>query len=442
MEVSYKYHDGFLEMHFGLAEGEGVSKKMAKGNYVRMNDPHCRFRMPDGWNLESIHPDLLALAVIYLIYPYTNKEIKLSLGISQDFADLCKQIIHKTVGPVDPKISARKAGKDAKVALAYSGGMDSTAALAILPKDTYLFLVDREKTERISRMYNKTSMYYAYDALQKAGRVTYKMLTDFESRLRNPIGFPTDMVCMVPCILLADFYPTNTIAAGMILESSYKIGHEQYVDYPNSWHYRTWGKLAEGVDLPFSLVTAGLSEVATSLVVKRAGYEDIAQSCGEAELHKPCMRCAKCVRKVMLDDALTYGEVREETVSHFMKTPTGRKIITGDHIHHQDVMMYTTSHYHGQNKGMQLFKKRIGADKINVDWLEKWYAPSIEVVAEPYRQYVKEQIQKYVGTMNEKEQALVESWNIESFMSREEYQRITEELIEDLEMDRKLVLGN
>lgn len=256
------------------------------------------------------------------------------------------------------------------------------------------------------------------------------MPTDFEDRLRNPIEFPTDMACTIPCILLADFYPTNSIATGTILESAYKIGHDKYLYYPESWHYRVWGSLAKGVDLPFSLVTAGLSEVATSLIVKRAGYQDIAQSCARAELHKPCMQCAKCMRKVMLDDVLINGGVREETVSHFIKLPIGKKLMTSPHIHHQDVMMYMASHYQGKNKEMQLFKKRIGADKINVDWLEKWYQPSVEVIASPYRTYVTEQIKKYVEVMDEKEQALLESWDTESFMSGDEYNRITQELIE------------
>lgn len=428
LEVRYQYNNRLLEMFFKLEEDEGVSRHKINGQHIRMNDQYCMFEMPDGWRLENTHPDLLALATIFLIYPYAKNEIKLSIGISQGFADLCEKIIKKKVTPVNPNLKMRKAAPDAKLALSYSGGMDSTAALALVPRDTYLFFVDRKMMPGKSGLYNKTSVYYAYDALKKAGRTTFKMITDFEDRLRNPIGFPTDMACTIPCILLADFYPTNSIATGTILESAYRIGHETYLYYPESWHYRVWGGLAQGADVPFSFITAGLSEVATSLIVKRAGYEDIAQSCMRAELHKPCMQCAKCMRKGMLDDALIYGEVKEETVTHFISSPIGKKIMTGDHIHHQNVMMYMASHYHGDNKAMQLFKKRTGADQFNMACLAKWYSPAIKVIAEPYRDYVTKQIKRYVKSMNENEQKFIESWDIKNLVNEDEYNQATNAL--------------
>lgn len=123
MEVSYRYQNHLLEMFFKLEENEGISKQKSNGNYIKMNDNYCMFKMPDGWSLENIHPDLLALATIFLIYPYSNKEIKLSIGISQGFADLCEKVIRKKVTPVDQGLSMRKASKDARLALAYSGGM-------------------------------------------------------------------------------------------------------------------------------------------------------------------------------------------------------------------------------------------------------------------------------------------------------------------------------
>ena len=47
----------------------------------------------------------------------------------------------------------RKASKDARLALAYSGGMDSTAALAIVPEDTYLFFIDRQMMQKKKHAY-------------------------------------------------------------------------------------------------------------------------------------------------------------------------------------------------------------------------------------------------------------------------------------------------
>jgi len=170
--------------------------------------------------------------------------------------------------------------------------------------------------------------------------------------------------------------------------------------------------------------------VATTLIVQLTGYDDIAQACirGEA-IHKPCMRCAKCMRKEMLRDTIVYGSVREEILNHFMNQAIGKTVMTNDTVYLQNVMMYIASHYKGNNPYMQLFKKRMGVDRINVDWFEKWYPPSIEIVASPYREYVKQQIEKYVGVMTKQEQILLENWNVESFISREEYDRITKELM-------------
>lgn len=424
MRIEYKCLEGHLEMTFYPNDDEGFYTNQQGLKTVTMNSNRCKFILPKDWTLDHIHPDALALATILIIYPFTRKTIELSIGISPYFAEICKTILKKEVTPINPNLPKRTSLPDAKLSLAYSGGVDSTAALSLIPNHSILFFSDRIIPESVPTQYHKESAYFACETLKNEGRTVYIVPTDFEY-VRNPVGFPVDLACSIPGILLSDYTPTDSIAMGMILESSYGIGHEIFKDYPRSWHYNVWGTLFKSIDLPLSLITAGLSEVTTSSIVSGSKYSSIAQSCMRATLHKPCMRCNKCIRKVMLDKILTDNKIDFDVLKHFFTLPTAPKYFAAGFMHHQDVMTYITSHYHGDYEPMNVFKHRMGGDLLNVEWLEKWYSPSLEVIADKYKDFVKARILDQVPSMSSEECQQTEAWNLTSFLQSEDYKDST-----------------
>lgn len=427
MRIQYKCQDGHLEMLFYPNEDEGIFINKEKTKTILMNNHSCKFILPKDWTLDHVHPDILALATILIIYPFSKKHIELSIGVSSYFADICKKIIKKEISPVDTHLSPRVASHDAKMALAYSGGVDSTAALLLLPDNTSLFFVDRIIPDHLTSVYNKESAYYAYDTLKNEGRSIYIAATNFEY-VRNPVGFPVDLACCIPALLLSDYDNIDSIATGMILESAYGIGHENFKDYPSTWHYSVWGTLFKAVDLPLSLVTSGLSEVTTSHIVSHSKYANIAQSCMRAKDKKPCMKCPKCIRKIMLDQTLAYGQIDDKLLQHFFSLSFAPDFFASGTMHHQDVMTYITSHYHGNYEPMLLFKRRMGGDIMNVDFLERWYSPSLAVVKEKYHDFVKKRILTYIEPMTPGECQEVASWDLSDFLQSDDYKNTTEHL--------------
>ncbi len=427
MRVEYKCENGHLQMFFYPDTDEGVFIPKNKPKTIFMNKYNCEFFMPKDWSLDHIHPDVLALATILIIYPFSKQHIELSIGISSFFADLCKKVLKKEITPVDTHLKPRLSSSDAKITLAYSGGVDSTAALLLLPEDTPLFFVDRIIPDQKSSIYSKDSAYHAYTTLENEGRKVYMIPTDFEY-VRHPVGFPVDLACCIPGLLLSDYENIDSIATGMILESAYGIGHEAFKDYPNTWHYNVWGSLFKAVDIPISLVTSGISEVSTSYIVSHSKYASIAQSCMRAKNQKPCLRCPKCIRKVMLDHTLTYGQVPDDLLKHFFSLPVAPQFFGSGTMHHQNVMTYITSHYHGNYEPMVLFKRRMGGDILNVDWLERWYTPSLIVVKEKYRSFVKKHILNYLKPMTRKEIKEVTHWNLSAFLESQDYKNTTDRL--------------
>lgn len=420
MRVNYKCLNGHLEMTFYPNDNEGIYTNKQQTKTIVMKNTQCGFILPNDWSLDHIHPDVLALATILIIYPFTKEHIQLSIGVSPYFAEMCKTILKKNITPIDPSLTQRRSLPHAKLSLAYSGGVDSTAALLLIPPDSTLFFTDRIIPPFVPSLYHKESAYHACDTLKNEGRNVYLVATDFEY-IREPIGFPVDLACTIPGLLLSDYEPTNSIATGMILESAYGIGHEAFKDYPRSWHYNVWGTLFKSVDLPLSLVTAGLSEVATSAIVSRSRYASIAQSCMRASLHKPCMRCNKCIRKVMLDHILTQKHIPLESLKHFFTLPIAPIFFATGAMHHQDVMTYITSHYHGDYEPMNLFKHRMGGDVISVDWLEKWYSPALEIIADTHKSFIETKILEQVNPLSLEENQQLEAWNLTAFLKTDNY---------------------
>ena len=405
-------------------EGEGTYTNKQKTRTITMNAHSCKFILPTDWSLDAVHPDALALATILIIYPFSRKKIHLPIGISPYFAQICRDILKKEVTPINPHLARRIPSPDAKLALAYSGGVDSTVAMSLIPNDSALFFTDRIIPKSTPTLYQKESAYYACETLKKEGRKVYVTPTDFEY-VRNPVGFPVDLSCGLPAILLSDYESIDSLAMGMILEAAYGIEHGLFKDYPRTWHYKVWGKVFEAVSLTLSLVTAGLSEVANLSIMSQSKYASIAQSCMRAVHRKPCMRCQKCIRKVMLNQTVKRQPLDEALLRYFFTLDIAPKFFASSDMNLQNAMIYITSHYHGNYEPMNVFKHRVAGDIMNVDWLERWYPHSIEVIADKYKDFVRTQILQHVGQMSPEECKQLEAWDLRSFIESEDYKATT-----------------
>ena len=128
-----------------------------------------------------------------------------------------------------------------------------------MPKNTLAVFMDRPL--KIGRsLYNKSAAYATIEHAISEGYDVKKVKCDLEY-VRSPIGFPTDLAPSVPLVLMAAKENLDCIAFGTVLESAFRVGHENSRNYNKSAHYRVWGGLFASAGLRLYLPVSGISEV-------------------------------------------------------------------------------------------------------------------------------------------------------------------------------------
>ena len=203
------------------------------------------------------------------------------------------------IEPIERKSSGRHA-------LSFSGGADSTAALAVMPHSTEpVFMLRSESKSRT--LYDSQAALESCRQLSRLGYNVHIIESDFEY-LRKPIGFPTDLSVSTPAILFAESRGFESIAFGTILESSFGTSGQSFRNYSESSHYRLWARMFDSVGLGYSLPVAGISEVASSIICRNHPIGRVHQSCIRGKWGNP-VKDAGNARKITLMNALDGNEM-------------------------------------------------------------------------------------------------------------------------------------
>ena len=365
----------------------------------------CYLQGPRNWKLTEIHPDHLALSSLLIIRPWFNKSLRLSFAVSQRFADVCAEM-NIEVGPVDTNLEPYDSEKGRFIALAFSGGADSTAALSVLPSSTIPVFLDRPDTT--GSLYSKDAALYACNKLSQLGYNCMIMSCNLES-IRKPIGFPTDLANGVPAILMAKRLNLYGIAYGTVLESLYGLGRLKYKDYSETTHYLNWWNIFTSAGLPLSYPTGGISEVGTEIICSKSGIGSLAQSCIRGTAQAPCNFCWKCFRKQTLKSALGIQKHDIEQMREVMKSNEVRRKLSQLPISHENVLLYAFSKldltYYPKG-----FIERFD-NQENLSYLEHWYAPSRDFIDERIRSETEKKIISLIGKSDIGDENRIKSWN-------------------------------
>jgi hypothetical protein len=188
-----------------------------------------------GLEIEDIHPDLIGLTTILMCHQFIGGELHLPTSVSERFHEVANSVLskYKIVSETDSSLQSNAAPVRSRPGLAFSGGADSTAALAVMPGNTVPVFMNRPMRE--NSMYDSDAPIKNCELLRQIGYDVRIIDSDLEF-LREPVGFPSDLAHAIPLILLSGEMGIGSIAFGTILESAYGIGHEHYIDYPNGSH--------------------------------------------------------------------------------------------------------------------------------------------------------------------------------------------------------------
>lgn len=367
--------------------------------------------LPDELDPENIHPDHIGLACILIAEPFIGESITLPKPVSGFFFREHSKVTSKyKITSYDESIERYVPTEDSVVGLAFSGGVDSTAALSLLPPSTIPIFMDRPL--RGKSLYNKDAVLNSCREVRRLGYDMQVIECDLEY-VRKPIGFPVDVANSVPVILLAGHLNLDCVAFGTILESSYGAGHKSFRQYPTGNHYKHLGGMFAAAGLPFNLPVAGISEVGTSIIVEKSPLGFVAQSCMRGIWKSPCLNCWKCFRKQILEAAIKNKPIERQIIHTLFENKEALRHISAIPIKHENVLTWATNRLDDDFKLFNLLKTRLMGDSYSFDWLSNWYSKSIEVVPEKYRDFVINKIEIYLETMSEEEEEVLESWSMD-----------------------------
>ena len=327
------------------------------------------FEMPLDWSFEDTHPDLFQLAHHVMVEPWD------------------KSVMQKW----NP---SRKAGW--RPGLAFSGGVDSAAAMALMPDETVLLYNERKG---IPGQLDHTNAFRFFDELEKrTGRRVYKIPSNHEKiRLAQgkSVGFSTDYACAVHVVLLADYFGLDSIGTGMPLENSYLFHGHRYRDFSTSWFWNHYSPMFSSVGLPLYQPVAGCSEIVNMEITRKNGWEGWAQSClRSSKGGVVCGQCWKCFRKnSMLEKPFTLSN---EIITFLSKKPIKQAVST----------LYSIQRGGVSAEGIDIrseFPSILPLLDLDYSFLESHHPKAFDLLPEKYQRFTESRMNHFRPKMSKKD---------------------------------------
>jgi len=370
-------------------------------------------------DLRTVHDDHLALIVLLAVHPFAIGKLSIPLHVSKQFEEATK--IFSRYRPEFLSVSGKPytSKSDGKPGLAFSGGMDSTAALVLMPNKTVPVFLDRPHRANTT-LYNKSAAKATLAFLESKGVPNISISTDVEF-IRNPVGFPTDLATGIPVLALASHFQFDSVGFGTVMESAYRIGHEKSRNYIESAHYKVWAPLFSAAGLPLFLPVAGVSEVGTSTIVHRSPYRGMARSCIRGNWPRTCNNCWKCFRKQLIEHGINQTEFNDNQFLSSLQSKEVVSKLSAEFISHENVLGWALNKIERGPKLEVLFN-RLVASTYPLNHLDSFYPPATELVPPKYRLHVLEQLRSYLPEMQEADQKRMIEQDFSDLVKSEQHQ--------------------
>ncbi|KQN95410.1 DUF6395 domain-containing protein [Arthrobacter sp. Leaf69] len=397
--------------------------------------PTATFKLPEDFKLDETHPDLIALAGLVIFFPWIGSRLDFGFPVSSGFSEAAAKALNIHIPLTSPRIPKRASGSDARPGLAFSAGVDSMAALAIMPDNTLpMFSYRSAPPPGVGSLYKADAALHAVEEMNAAGNETLLIESDHEW-VRGPVGFTCDLAPGLPLILLAGYLKIDAIGFGTIAETAYyATGGRRFDDYAQGADFTKWQAMLHSVDMSFYNGVAGLSEMCTSAIARQYKFGYLAQPCIRGLVGAPCMSCIKCFRKSLIEASMSGDWPAESEVSRMMAAKPIRNWLSGFPISMEVVLAASMSEYQGNDPLLLALQDRVSAVTGDVSFLHSWYGPSIDpMVPERYRLVTSEAMAKYIPKMTAEQEEAFRAFDITPVMDSKE---------DDVEQFRAVVKEN
>jgi len=365
-----------------------LGKRLLSGTKIDISNPH--FFLPDfdrsKWNQEG---DKVILRTNHIDVEFHVPEM---FSLKRTSPDLLWAIEHVLLSPWDKIydnewVPTRRPGN--RAGLSYSGGVDSTAAMCLMPEDTILFYLERN----FESMIHHTNAHRILSHLEKEGRHVVSIQSNHEKirtfHNKNP-GFSTDYACMAHLILVADYFDLDAAGTGMPLENTYFFHGIRIRDFKESGFWKRYEPIFSYLGIPIYQPVAGCSEIVNNTIVNKSGYEGLATSCLRSTIPgETCDSCWKCFRKNIFNNLK--WEMSPEISTFLTKRPLKQGIAT----------LLALQMLHKLNRQLPdevddlipLMSKDLG-------FLNKYWGQSIDLLPRKYQKITKEKLSQMIPEMD------------------------------------------
>ena len=412
MKASFEAQGNVLFLKFEQDQDEYFQEE----HRINMDRTMMELRLPKEWSAGDIHKDHLALITILSIHPFVSKLLEIDWSVSQDFAievqNSCSYNITFASTSEAPYVAEK-----GHPCLAFSGGVDSTAALLLMPKNTLCAWLDRPDLGKRT-LYNKTAAKHTMEFTRAQGYSVHEIYCDVE-HLRSPVGFPVDLSSGIAAIAIASHTNGNSIAYGMIMETAYRTGHTKYRNYIESNHFKSWDKCFAKAGIPLFLPVSGVSEVGTSTIVKNSVFDGNARSCIRGDWPEQCDNCWKCFRKTLVDYRIMNKPIGNEEMEMWMKVREVKFKLSAWPVSHENVLAWALKNPKVSEGISTLLLERLEGSQRDLHLLSKWYPPALELIPDSEKELFLQTIREYLHEMSQSEILETEALDLRPWLEAE-----------------------
>jgi len=317
--------------------------------------------MPEGYSLLQTHPSLLSLALNVLLRPWV-KEVR--------------------------NIETLRRPYGCNIALSYSGGIDSTAAALLMPKDTILGYHERN----FPSMLNQGLAKNLFAVWKKRHDRDVLCVSSNHEKIRTfhekPAGFSTDYASGVHLILLADFLDLNSLAFGTPIDNTWLNKGKIFRDFQTSKQWTEWVEYFSHAGLHLELPINHISEAGTLRICQKSDLIDSINSCLRGKESTGCGRCWKCfLKNGPLGRQVNPQSKEIQTFLHTAPLRTGQQALWAIQVQgFEHLAPHLNEHF-----------------QQSFEWWEKAYRPGINLIGDSLRSSIETKTQQLLGFMDSPE---------------------------------------
>lgn len=255
------------------------------------------------------------------------------------------------------------------VGVAFSGGIDSTAVLHLLPSCIPIY----------TQVHRPTGMHKIENALlsveEVGGVAIVSNCDELPKAYGRSKGFYGDAGFTTTGILFSEYFNLHTLADGNVLERMYLFGPQGHgTKYREQDLMKTMNAFG-GVNLGYCIPCAGMTEVLTTKIADKVGMK-YSMGCMRGEGGEPCNDCLKCFRKRGLQGN---------------PLPTNREV--DKKLNKEYIPTLPSLLWARDNKGLS--HPIIDGIVMDISWVDQWYPKSLEYIPDYLHKFFLNQLKEF-----------------------------------------------